>query len=548
MCVRRENLIPLSASILLIFTFTFLAGCKGKETAGVTIGLKKVPDIRERLAQYSPTIITFDKKLLNNGQKQVLEKLIEAAKHMDNIFWRQAFHDGVFMKDLLELSSNRADRNYLRFLDINFGPFDRLDKNKAFIGTPVKPLGAGFYPYNMTKNDFLAYIASHPEVKEEFESPYTVIKMKGEGLESVPYNEEYMDELEPAAQHLMEAADITTNPSLKKYLNQRAEDDNVVEVVIGPFEVYEDNLMGIKAAYTAFVYINDLEEMKKIKGYLDYLDEMQRNLPVERKYKNQTVTGLKSPLNVVIEVFTGGETKAGVQTLAFVLPNDERVREEKGTKKVFLKNMQEAKFNKILAPISKRVLSAEDAGYVSFDAYFTGTILHEIAHVLGVNYVTLQDGSRITVNKALKEHYSTIEEAKADIAGLYSVPLLIKKGWIPAEKEKEIYTTFLAGFFRSMRFGVASAHGLANLIEFNFMKEKGGFTYDEGTGKFKVDPTKMKEAVSALARELLILEGDGNYENAAKFVDRYGQMDELITKTIKTLKDIPVDIKPIFKN
>ena len=555
----------LSASIILIFAFSILTGCKGKKMTGVTNGLRKVPDIRERLAQYSPTIITFDNKLLNNEQKQVLEKLIEASKHMDSIFWKQAFHDGQFMKDLLELSNNRADRNYLRFLNINFGPFDRLDNNRAFIGTPVKPLGAGFYPFNLTKNDFLAYIASHPEVKEEFESPYTVIKMKGEGFEAVPYNEEYMDELEPAAQHLMEAADITTNPSLKKYLNQRAEDllgnnyyesdclwidlkDNVVEIVIGPFEVYEDNLMGIKAAYTAFVYINDLEEMKKIKGYLDYLDEMQANLPVERKYKDQKVTGLESPLNVVIEVFTAGDTKAGVQTLAFVLPNDERVREEKGTKKVFLKNMQEAKFNKILAPISERVLSAEDAEFVSFYAYFTGTILHEIAHVLGVNYVTLPDGSRITVNKALKEHYSTIEEAKADIAGLYSVPLLIQKGWIPAEKEKEIYTTFLAGFFRSMRFGVASAHGLANLIEFNYMKEKGGFTYDEGTGKFKVDPAKMKEAVRALARELLILEGDGNIENAAKFIDRYGKMDEVITKTINKLKDIPVDIKPIFKN
>jgi hypothetical protein len=437
--------------------------------------------------------------------------------------------------------------------------------NKAFIGTAIKPPGAGFYSSDLTEKEFQEYIAAHLEVKENFESPYTVIKREGEELVAVPYNEEYMDDLEPAARFLMEAADITSNPSLKKYLNQRAEDllgnnyyesdclwidleDNVVEVVIGPFEVYEDDLMGIKAAYTAFIYINDLEEMKKIKGYLDYLGEMQTNLPVERKYKSQEVAGLESPLNVVIEVFTAGETKAGVQTLAFVLPNDERVREEKGTKKVFLKNMQEAKFNKILAPISKRVLSEEDAKFVSFYAYFTGTILHEIAHVLGVNYVTLPDGTRTTVNRALRDHYSTIEEAKADIAGLYSVPLLIQKGWIPSEKEQEIYTTFLAGFFRSMRFGVTSAHGLANLIEFNFMKEKGGFTYDEGTGKFKVDPVKMKEAVRALARELLILEGDGNYENAAKFVERYGQMDELITKTMDKLQDIPVDIKPIFKH
>jgi hypothetical protein len=565
MHIRRKNIITYSVSILLILAFAFFSGCKGKKEMGITSNLRKIPDIRNRVAKYSPTIITFDQKLLNDEQKQVLEKLIEAAKHMDNIFWRQAYHEGLFMKNLLELSADRADMNYLRFLIMNFGPFDRLDKNKAFIGTAIKPPGAGFYPPDLSQKEFQEYIAAHPEVKENFESPYTVIKRKGDELVAVPYNEEYMDELERAARYLMEAADITSNPSLKKYLDQRAEDllgnnyyesdclwidlqDNVVEVVIGPFEVYEDNLMGIKAAYEAFVYINDLEEMKKIKGFLDYLADMQTNLPVERKYKGQKVTGLESPLNVVIEVFTAGDTKAGVQTLAFVLPNDERVREEKGTKKVFLKNMQEAKFNKVLAPISKRVLSAEDAEFVSFYAYFTGTILHEIAHVLGVNYVTLPDGTRTTVNRALKDHYSAIEEAKADIAGLYSVPLLIQKGWIPSEKEQEIYTTFLAGFFRSMRFGVTSAHGLANLMEFNFMKEKGGFTYDEETGKFKVDPAKMKEAVRALARELLILEGDGNYENAAKFVERYGQMDELITKTIDKLQDIPVDIKPIFKN
>jgi hypothetical protein len=565
MNICGKNIITFSAAILLILAFAFFSGCKGKKEMGVTSHLRKVPDIRKRVAQYAPTIITFDQKLLNDEQKQVLGKLIEAAKYMDNIFWRQAYHEGLFMKNLLELSGDRADLNYLRFLVMNFGPFDRLDKNRAFIGTAIKPSGAGFYPPDLTQKEFQEYIAAHPEVKENFESPYTVIKRQGEELVAVPYNEEYMDELESAARCLMEAADITSNLSLKRYLDQRAEDllgnnyyesdclwidlkDNVVEIVIGPFEVYEDNLMGIKAAYEAFVYINDLEEMKKIKGYLDYLDEMQANLPVERKYKSQEVAGLESPLNVVIEVFTAGETKAGVQTLAFVLPNDERVREEKGTKKVFLKNMQEAKFNKILVPISERVLSAEDTEFISFYAYFTGTILHEIAHALGVNYVTLPDGTRTTVNRALKDHYSAIEEAKADIAGLCSVPLLIQKGWIPSEKEQEIYTTFFAGFFRSMRFGITSAHGLANLIEFNFMKEKGGFTYDEETGKFIVDPAKMKEAVSALARELLILEGDGNYENAAKFVERYGQMDELITKTIDKLQDIPVDIKPIFKH
>jgi hypothetical protein len=564
MNLQARKLTSFSAAIVLIFALASFSGCKGEKEMGVTSNLKKVPDIRKRLAQYAPTIITYDKKLLNAEQKKVLAKLVEAAEHMDNIFWRQAWHDGKFMKELLELSSNRADKPYLWYLMINFGPFDRLEKNRAFIGTPVKPLGAGFYPSDLIKKQFQDYVAAHPEVKDAFESPYTVIKRKGEELVAVPYNEEYIDELQPAARHLMEAAEITSNPSLKKYLNQRAEDllgnnyyesdclwidleDNLVEIVIGPFEVYEDTLMGIKAAYEAFVYINDLEEMKKIEVYLDYLGDMQRNLPVKRKYRDQEVAGLESPLNVVFEVFTAGEAKAGIQTLAFVLPNDARVREEKGTKKVFLKNMQEAKFNKILVPISKRVLSAEDAHNVSFYAYFNETLLHEISHALGVNYITLQDGTRTTVNRALKDHYSALEEAKADIAGLYSVPFLIQKGLIPKEKEKEIYTTFLAGFFRSMRFGVSSAHGMANLMEFNYLKEKGGFTYDEATGKFKVDPDKMKEGVMALARDLLVLQGDGNYENASKFIAKYGQMNELITKTIGKLQDIPVDIKPIFK-
>lgn len=563
MFLKERSFLTFLAAVYLIFSLVLLSGCKGKKEEAETMIPEKLPDIKERLAKYAPTEIGFDETLLNEEQKQVLEKLILAAKHMDNIFWRQAYPEGRVIKAELEKSTEAADKDYLRFLVINFGPFDRQEADRPFIGTKAKPAGAGFYPPDLTKEEFEAYIGDHPEVKESFESPYTVIKRKDEQLVAVPYSQEYKDELEPVARYLREAAEITTNLSLKAYLNQRAEDllkndyytsdclwidlkNNVVECVIGPFEVYEDNLMGIKAAYESFVYINDLEEMKKIKGYLDYLDEMQKTLPVAAKYKNQEVKGLESPLNVVIEVFTAGDTKAGIQTSAFVLPNDEKVREEKGTKKVFLKNMMEAKFNKSLVPISKRVLPAEDSELVSFWAYFNEVIMHEIAHVLGVNYVTLPDGTRTTVNKALKEHYSTIEEAKADIAGLYSVHLLMEKGWIPQEKEKEIYTTFLAGFFRSMRFGTGSAHGLANLCEFNYLKEKEGFTYDEATGRFKLNQEKMREAIKALAADLLILEGDGNYENAARFIERYGRMDDIITQAIEKLKDIPVDIEPIF--
>lgn len=554
--------------VFLLFAFFSLVlfmstACKGKKESEFDL-LVKVPDIKERLAQYAPTEITYDASVLNEEQKKVLEKLILAAKHMDNIFWKQASPVGLEIKKKLEDSKDPAAKDFLHYLNINFGPFDRLDGNRPFIGTDAKPPGAGFYPQDFTKGYFLGYVAGNPSVKEAFENHYTVIKRKNDSLSAVPYNEEYAEDLHSTAQYLKEAAEITSNSSLKKFLFQRAEDllkneyyqsdcdwidlkDNLVEIVIGPYEVYEDGLNGLKAAYESFVYINDFDEMKNVKGYLNYLDEMQKNLPVNQKYKDQKVAGLKSPLNVVIEVFTAGDTKAGVQTLAFVLPNDERVREEKGTKKVFLKNMMEAKFNKILIPISQKILAPADVQNVTFYAYFNEVILHEISHVLGVNYVTLPDGIKTTVNKALKEHYSVIEESKADVLGVYNVPLLMDKGWIPAEKEKEIYTTYLAGMFRSIRFGAHEAHGLGTLIQFNFLREKKAFVFDEGSEKFHVDMNKIREAVQELAQKLLILEGDGNYENVVKFIDRYGKVDETTQKTIAALSEIPVDIEPLFK-
>ncbi|MFQ6082015.1 MAG: peptidase [Candidatus Aminicenantia bacterium] len=559
-------LLPCFLIVVFILTLSFNFSCRQtqKEEAFKVEKWSRLPDIKERLAKYAPTEITYNESLLNDEQKKVLEKLVEAAKYMDRIFWKQAYREGLMIKEQLEKSKNPADKDYLHFLKINFGPFDRQDGHRPFLGTKEKPLGAGFYPEDLTKQEFNQYLAAHPELRKEFENPYTVIKRKNGELTAVPYNEEYREELEPAARLLREASEITYNPSLKKYLAQRAEDlltnnyyqsdcdwidlkDNLVEIVIGPYEVYEDRLNGIKAAYESFVYINDREEMENIKEYLKYIDEMQKNLPVEEKYKAQVVTGLKSPLNAVYEVFIAGDTKAGIQTSAFVLPNDERVREEKGTKKVFLKNVMEAKFNKSLVPISQRVIEKSQFNKISFFAYFNHTILHEISHVLGVNYVTLPNGTQTTVNKALKERYSPIEEAKADVVGLYNCRLLIAKDWIPSEKEKEIYTTYLAGIFRALRFGKEEAHGLATLIQYNYLMEKGAFNYNPSTGRFKINYNKIKEAVSDLTRALLIIEGDGDYQKASEFITRYGQVGDLVKTTLTKLKDIPVDIEPVFQ-
>jgi len=568
--VKRNNCLIYVAIMLLGFTSLINFGCKPKEKAQreaeVTeiAGYAVVPDIEERLAKFAPTEMTYDESLLSGEQKQVLEKLVLAAKVIDKIFWKQASHVGLSILEDFQEADNVAANDFLRYLRINFGPYDRLEENKPFIGTDTKPLGAGFYPADMTKDDFEVFVRENPNLKTSLESNYTVIRRQNGSLIAVPYNEAYKEDLEDVVKYLREAAAITTDKAFKAYLNQKAEDllsndyyqgdllwidlkGNLLEIVIGPYEVYEDALMGMKAAYESFVFINDFEEMAKLEAYLDHLGEMQSLLPVEPKYKEAKIEGLASPLNVVIEVFAAGDTKSGVQTLAFVLPNDERIREEKGTKKVFLKNIQEAKYNKVLVPISKKVLAGEEADHTSFYAYFTETLLHEISHVFGVNYVTLEDGARTTVNKALADKYSAIEECKATIVGMYNVPFLIEKGLIPKEKEREIYTSYLAGMFRSIRFGAHEAHGMGTLMQLNYHRETGAFQYDPVTRKFRVDLDKIKDSIIEMAKKILILEGDGNYDNAVAFIAKYGVVDSVIQGLLDSLSDIPVDIEPIFK-
>ena len=565
MRIQKNKLGVFFMAFLLVAGFCFVSACKTKEAQeeDQLSGLWRAPDIAARLAKYSPTEITFDKSLLNEEDRKVLDKMVAAARFMDDIFWKQTDPTGFPLMEALQKSKQPWAPEYLHFVKINFGPFDIQDENKPFIGSAQKRPGASFYPPDLTKKEFEDYVAAHPEQKEALESPYTVIKRNGSELAAVPYNVEYGKDLEPAAAALREAGEITSNPSLKAYLLQRAKDllsndyyksdclwidlkDNLVETVIGPFEVYDDNLLGLKASYESFVYINDRAEMEKITGYLNYLEELQQNLPVEPKYKDQKVSGLESPLNVVLEVYIAGNTKAGIQTSAFVLPNDEKVREEKGSKKVFLKNVMEAKFQKSLIPISERVLAPEDAKRVSFSAYFNEVVLHEICHALGLNYVSLPDGTRISVGKALKEHNSAIEEAKADIVGLWSVPLLMERGFIAKEREAEVYATYLAGMFRAMRFGATEAHGLGTLVQFNYLREKGAFLYDPGTEKYSVNQATIRQAVQDLAAEFLVIEGKGSYEEAGAFLSKYGKLDEITRKTIEKLADIPVDIEPIF--
>ena len=518
------------------------------------------PDLEERIAVYAPFEMEVPHDLLDERDEETLRELYLAAKVMDELFLRQVSGGNVALREKVRATGND---NLITFFDLNFGPWDRIGDNTPFIGQSEKPLGADFYPVDMTKEEFEAWIEEHPEEKEAFESEFTVIR-RGEtgGLEAIPYSVEYAELLDEAAAHLERAADLSKNESLSNYLNLRAKafktddyfesdmawmdvSDNLIDVTIGPYEVYEDNLFNYKAAFEAFVCVRDPGESKKLDGLKGYLLELEGNLPIPDEHKNME-RGTDSPISVVDIVFTAGDTKAGVQTIAFNLPNDERVHEAKGSKKVMLRNMCRAKFEKILKPIAGVVLAPEMMPYVTFEAYFNHILLHEFSHGLGPGRIILPDGTETTSDKALKENHSVIEEAKADVVGQYNFYYLIGEGFYDDRLEMETAVTFLAGFFRSVRFGAESAHGRANMIAFNYLKEKGAYVHDGTTGLWSVDLAKAKSAVRGLSTEILMLQALGDYGGSGEFIDKYGEMGKDVKDSLARLGDIPIDILPRF--
>jgi hypothetical protein len=531
-------------------------GCAKKEK----IKIEPAPDVARRLALYATYDIAVPWSIIGESNRPALQKIYEASRIMDEIYLRQVWAHNVELEAEL---ARRGNPELLRFFWRNFGPWDRLDGDKPVLVAEPKPPGANFYPVDMTKEEFENWITNHPQDKAAFESSFTVIRRtKDNGLEAIPYSKEYADLLTKAASLLDEAAALVQNASLANFLTLRAQafltddyypsdmawmdiQDNVIDLTIGPYEVYEDNLFNYKASFEAFVCVRDPEETKKLDGLKGYLAKMEQNLPIPPEYRN-TSRGMESPLAVVDEIFTAGDTKAGVQTIAFNLPNDERVREAKGSKKVMLRNIARAKFEKILVPIAQQVLSPEDLAYVTFDAYFDHTILHEFSHGLGPGILKLPDGTETTVNKALREQYSGIEEAKADIVGEHNIYYLIREGFFPEALGKETAVTYLAGFFRAVRFGVGEAHGKAVMAIFNYMKEKGAYVRDPATGLWSVDFTKIQPAIESLSHDILMLEARGDYEGTKAFMEKYGAMDPDVKTQLENLKGVPVDIEPRF--
>jgi hypothetical protein len=543
--------------LLILVSGAIIMSCAKKGT--VIKDYLSVDSVQTQIDKFAPVKITYDESLLSDSNKEVLTKLVEAAKYMDKIFLVQVYDKNVAIQNELE---NNNYPELLEYFTINFGPFDRLEGDAPFINlNEKKPAGANFYPTDITKEEFENWINEHPEDEEAFTSNFTLIRKDGDELIAVPYSEAYREYLEPGSRLLKEAASLAENPSLKKYLNSRADaflsndyfqsdidwmdlTNNTIEVVIGPYEVYEDKLEGYKASFEAFVTLVDPEESEKLSKVKGYLQEMELNLPIPDQYKNLN-RGSASPIVVVQEVFTAGDTKAGVQTTAFNLPNDERVREAKGTKKVLLKNVAQAKYENCWIPIVNTVLAEKDLERISFDAYFNHVLMHEVSHGLGPGII-MKNGKKTNVNKELKETYSKIEEAKADILGIYNLQFLVGKGLFSEELGDQIYSTYLGGIFRSIRFGISEAHGGANAIALNYLMEKGGFEYDESNQKFNVNDLKIKKAVFDLANDLLMIEALGDYEGARNLIEKYCQISPEMQIALDKLKDVPVDIKPVY--
>jgi hypothetical protein len=540
------------------------SGSQTPTTAAKTLEVS--PDIKDKVAKLPETGIDYDRNLLNADEQQVVAKLIEASRYIDGIFQRQVSEENpALQKELTELA--KRDPSYhlgLRYFNMMRGRWDRLSDNVPFLSpfgsAGARPTGAGFYPADMTREEFEKWIAAHPADQEAFQNLYTVIRRSGPGLVAIPYSEAYRDALTPAADKLREAAAITDNASLKKFLLARAdaflsnnyydsdvawvEMDSPVEVVIGPYEVYEDEMFNAKAAFEAFITVVDRPESEKLKVYLNHLSDMERNLPIPDAYKNFK-RGSGSTIKVVQEIFTAGDARRGVQTAAFNLPNDERIRQSNGSKNVLLRNVMQAKFRQSGEPIARRVLDPSQDSLLSFDAYYNHTLFHELSHSLGPGIIKGPDGKMQENRIYLKAFYSTIEECKADVVGIWSLLYAIDKKLVTAFDAPKLFVTDAGLLFRSMRFGIGEAHGGGAALEWNWYREKGAIV-PSGNGRFKVDYTKFREAVRMLAEELLTIEATGDYARAERLLKKYAVSTPEIEAVIPGLKDIPVDITPVF--
>ena len=537
-------------SPLVVWTVLALAACGGPERERGHDDSPEHMRMHAILDQYATVELTADLSHLSEADQRVVRLLIEASRPMDDVFWWQAYGDRNAARLLAD-----DDAAAMLALDINYGPWDRLNEDEPFIADiGPKPLGANFYPRDMTREELEAAAARDPELA----SLYTLVRREDDGsLSAVPYHEAFAEQHAATAGKLREAAELASDPGLANYLRLRADalmtddylasdmawmdmKDNPIDVVIGPIETYEDRLFGYKAGHEAYVLVKDLEWSERLARFAALLPELQRGLPVDARYKRES-PGTDSDLGAYDVVYYAGHANAGSKTIAINLPNDERVQLSKGTRRLQLKNAMQAKFDRIMAPIAEQLIAEDQRSHVTFDAFFANTMFHEVAHGLGIKNTV--DG-RGQVRTALREHASPMEEGKADVVGLYMVTRLFEQGELTEGTIEDHYVTFLAGIFRSVRFGATSAHGQANMVRFNYFQEQGAFARDAATGTYRVDFDAMRAAVDSLSALILTLQGNGDYEGVDQLMREQGVVPPELQQDLARLDElgIPRDI------
>ena len=523
--------------------------------------VKVVPDLARRVAKFRSVQMPFTATGLSPNERKMVGKLVDACQALENIYWRQMDPEALSLYQSLAGNQNPRDVRLRRYLWINASRFDLIDENKPFVGKDPMSPGRGFYPPGLTRADVEKYVTEHPDRRAAIYSATTLVRWHGDQLEAVPYHIAYRSFLEPAAKSLREAAGLSADPAFANFLRLRADallnDDYFqsdlawldlknpkFDIIFAPYETYSDDLLGVKGTYGAAVLVRNEKESKKLEMFQQYVPQIQDALPLPAEDR-PSKQGLETPMEVMDAPFRSGDLTHGYQAVADNLPNDPRVHEQKGSKKLFFKNFMDARVNYVIVPVAREMLRADQATKVTGEGYLLGTIMHEIAHGLGPAFARTASG-KVTIRESIGPMFSGLEEAKADVVGMFGLKWLVDHEALPKDKLEEFYASYVGGMFRTVRFGVAEAHGQAEMMELNYLLERGAVTR-EASGRYMIDHEKMPGAVSDLAKELLEIEATGDRDRAEKWFQKYDTMSaEMKSALQKKTADIPVDVDPVY--
>jgi hypothetical protein len=518
-------------------------------------------DLTRRLSRFRQVEMPFHSEGLTVKEKLMVQKLVDASRYLDDIYWRQVDPEALTLYKSLEGSANPKDVELRRLLWINGSRFDLVDGDKPFVGNSPRPPGGGFYPQGLTREEIERYLKDHPDKRAEIYSSRTIVRWHDKQLEGVPYHIAFREFLEPAAKDLREAADLSSDPVFANFLRMRADallndhyfksdiawlelEQPKFDIIFAPYETYSDDLLGVKTTYGAAVLIRNESESRRMEAFQKYVPEIQDALPVPERDR-PSMHGLKTPMEVVDAPFRTGDLGHGYQAVADNLPNDPRVHEQKGSKKIFFKNFMDARVNYVIVPLAKYMMPAEQAAVVSGEGYLLGTIMHEISHGLGPAFAHNSSGERLNIREAIGPIYGGLEEAKADVVGMFALKWLVDHGALPKSKLPEYYASYLAGNFRTLRFGAAEAHGQAEMMEFNYYLEHRAIRRLP-SGKYEVDYDKMPGQIENLAKELLEIEATGDRARAEAWFKKYDVVPAELQQSLKRAVSVPVDVDPIF--